>query len=97
MIGWGLVKEKVFIPKGRRLRTSRTTPALDRYEAKSGFALPRSFREFGLTFGPGTIEPHEWRFAKPGLRNQEEFADPTALTRWLHGCRAAAPGHPRRP
>jgi len=86
MIDWGLVKEKVFIPEGFRIRTLRISPALDRYEAKSGFALPRSFREFGLAFGPGTIEPHEWRFAMPGFRKQEEFADPTALTRWLHGC-----------
>jgi hypothetical protein len=69
MIDWGLVKEKVFIPEGRRIRTLRITPALDRYEAKSGFALPRSFREFGLTFGPGTIGPDGWRFAMPGFRN----------------------------
>jgi hypothetical protein len=85
MIDWNLIKEKVFIPEGRPLRLFPITPDLDRYEAESGFALPRSFREFAMTFGAGQIEPGEWRLAVPGIPDYfaERYTDPSTLTRWF--------------
>jgi hypothetical protein len=85
MIDWDVIKSKTFLPPDRPLRLFPIAAELEGYEVKSGFALPRSFREFATTFGAGTIEPGDWRFAVPGIPDPfgGRYTDPTSLTRWF--------------
>jgi hypothetical protein len=65
-----------------------TVSQLDRFEAETGFRLPRSYREYILVFGPGRLFS-DWDIAAPGyaaswlwdLRALDEMMRPEE--RWI--------------
>jgi hypothetical protein len=53
---------------------------LDRYEKESGFKLPDDYREFVLTFGPGTFG-RGWEFSSPGFPKVDSDVDLAYMNR----------------
>lgn len=55
---------------------------LDRYEKESGFRLPDDYREFALTFGPGTFG-RGWQFSTPGFSKTKSHVDLATLNHFF--------------
>lgn len=52
---WDSLRDRLGIVEGDDVVPRPSEPALDRYEAATGFKLPQSYRQFVRTFGPGEL------------------------------------------
>lgn len=56
---------------------------LDQFEQESGFRLPVEYREFALTFGPGTFG-RGWQFSTPGFSDIQSYENISRLNKRFH-------------
>ena len=59
-----------------------TTEDLDRFEAETNFKLPDDYREYAVTFGPGTLGRGEWKVRTPGFPRDEYHDLARFVERW---------------
>jgi hypothetical protein len=62
---------------------------LDQFERETAFTLPKSYRAFCTSFGPGElVRPWHYRIAVPGPSDWSEMVELRKFNRYAHTCTA---------
>jgi hypothetical protein len=82
---WAALKRTLVIPDNPNLKplAKPTDETLDRYEAETGFRLPRSYCSFIKVFGPGVLA-WDYRIVAPGYPEQGWAVDLAAFNAECH-------------